>query len=36
MTVYDLNAGELWQYDEPFSEMEWTIANDLTKKYPGI
>lgn len=35
MTVYDLKSDELRQYDEPFSEMEWTIANDLTKNILG-
>ena len=35
MTVYDLKGAELWQYDEPLSEMEWTISNDITKNILG-
>lgn len=34
-TVYDLKADELWSYQEPLHEMEWTIVEDSTKNILG-
>jgi len=31
MSVYDFKAGDLWRYEEPMSEMTWTIVEDSTK-----
>lgn len=36
ITVYDRKAGELWRYEEPLSEMEWTIIEDSTKNILGF
>lgn len=36
MTVYDRKAGELWLYEEPISEMEWTIIEDSTNNILGF
>ena len=34
-SVYDFKADELWQYDEPLSEMDWTIVEDTTQNIIG-
>ncbi|MBP2690717.1 MAG: GLPGLI family protein [Muribaculaceae bacterium] len=36
ISVYDFKAGELWRYEEPLSEMEWTIIEDSTKNILGF
>ncbi len=35
LEVYDFMARELVRYDEPISEMEWTIVEDSTKNIKG-
>lgn len=36
MSVYDLKSDELWRYDEPIYEMEWTIMEDSIKNILGF
>lgn len=36
MSVYDFKAGELWRYEEPMSEMKWTVIEDSTKNILGF
>ncbi|HJE39008.1 MAG TPA: GLPGLI family protein [Candidatus Amulumruptor caecigallinarius] len=35
LTVYDSKAGDLYSYQEPLSELTWTIVNDSTKNLLG-
>lgn len=36
LSVYDFKAGDLWRYEEPVSEMKWTIIEDSTKNILGF
>lgn len=36
MSVYDLKSDELWRYEEPIYEMEWTIMEDSIKNILGF
>ncbi len=36
LSVYDFKAGELWRYEEPLSEIKWTIIEDSTKNILGF
>lgn len=35
LSVYDFKAGEMWRYDEPMSDMKWTIIEDSLKNILG-
>lgn len=36
MSVYDYKAGGLWRYEEPMTEMSWTIVEDSIKNILGM